>query len=269
MTAPATVDPRRDFASERPGVALRLDATPQVQVVIGARAMRAISEETRAFSRDHGLETGGWLFGEGVHSWNNAVEVSFATGPGARSRHGQDWCELDYDLLLQRQHELDQARTAVAYVGEWHVHPDGLVHRPSEGDLRAWRRRWQLVDQEPRLGRKRRFMPRYVGLLVGPGEGRMAWSAPRLRLSAWIVQNDERGRIVCEPSGRDGLKVDPARSWPGARTPPNVDAAGHEATRSVRAIGHPQGTQRLATHDLSVGGCPAFFGSSDRGARAA
>ena len=193
MAAPATVRPRRDFAA-------RLDAAPRVQVVIGARAMRAIADETGVFSRDHGLETGGSLFGRGVHSWNKVVEVSLATGPGARSRHAPGWCELDYDLLLQRQEELDQAGTAVGYVGEWHVHPDGLVHRPSDGDLRAWKRRWLLVDQEPRLGRKRRFMPRYVGLLVGPGEGSCSWSTQRLKLTAWIIQEDGRGRIVCEPA---------------------------------------------------------------------
>jgi hypothetical protein len=44
--APATLRRRQDFAAERPGVDLRLDATPRVQVVIGASAMRAISEET-------------------------------------------------------------------------------------------------------------------------------------------------------------------------------------------------------------------------------
>jgi hypothetical protein len=66
--------------------------------------------------------------------------------------------------------------------------------------LLAWKRRWLLVDQESRFGRQRRFLPRYLGLLVGPGEGRMAWSPQRLRLSAWIVQEDERGRIVCEPA---------------------------------------------------------------------
>ena len=182
--ASATGRPRRDFAAERPGVDLRLDSTPRVQVVIGARAMRAIGEETVALSRDRGVESGGWIFGTGAFRWDRRIEVSFVTGPGPRSRHAPDWCELDYDLLLQRQHELDQAGTAVGYVGEWHVHPDGLVHRPSEGDLRAWRRRWQLVDQEPRLGRKRRFMPRYVGLLVGPGEGLCSWSTEQLRLTA-------------------------------------------------------------------------------------
>ena len=81
-----------------------------------------------------------------------------------------------------------------------HTHPSGGVHRPSDGDLRAWKKRWQLVDQEPRLGRKQRFMPRYVGLLVGPGEGSCCWSAERLKLTAWVLQEDERGRIVCEPA---------------------------------------------------------------------
>jgi len=198
--ASATVRPRRDFAAERPGVALRLDATPRVQVVIGARAMRVITDETRSVTRDRGLEVGGWLFGRGHHSWNEVVEVLLATGPGARSRHARDWCELDYDLLLQRQHELDRAGTEVCYLGEWHTHPNGLVHGPSDGDLRAWKKRWLLVDQESRLGRQRRFLPRYVGLLVGPGKGQLAWSLERLRLSAWIVQDDERGRIVCEPA---------------------------------------------------------------------
>lgn len=51
-----TVRPRRDFAAERPGVDLRLDATPRVRVV---------------------------------------SEVSFVTGPGATSRHASDWVELD------------------------------------------------------------------------------------------------------------------------------------------------------------------------------
>jgi hypothetical protein len=138
------------------------------------------------------------LFGRGHHCWDKVVEVSLATGPGARSRHAPDWCELDYDLLLQRQRELDRTGTDVCYLGEWHTHPNGMVHRPSPGDLLAWKRRWLLVDQDPCLGRQRRFLPRYVGLLVGPGEGQLAWS--RLRLSAWIVQDDERGRIVCEPA---------------------------------------------------------------------
>jgi hypothetical protein len=40
-------------------------------------------------------------------------------------------------------------------------------------------------------------MPRYLGLLVGPGEGPCSWSTERLQLTAWIVQ-DERGRVVCE-----------------------------------------------------------------------
>jgi hypothetical protein len=198
--APARVRPRRDFAAERPGVDLRLDATPRVQVVIGARAMRAIGEETLALSRDFRVESGGWIFGTGAFRWDRRIEVSFVTGPGATSKHASDWCELDYDLLLERQGELDHAGADVCYLGEWHTHPSGLVHRPSEGDLRAWRRRWLLVDQEPCLGRKRRFMPRYVGLLVGPGEGQFAWSLERLRLSAWIIQEDERGRVICEPA---------------------------------------------------------------------
>jgi len=196
----ANVRSRRDFAAERPGVDLRLDVTPRVQVVIGARAMRAIGEETVALSRDRGVESGGWMFGTGAFRWDRRIEVSIASGPGARSRHAPDWCELDYDLLLQRQRELDQAGSDVCYLGEWHTHPSGLVHRPSEGDLRAWKRRWLLVDQDPRLGRKRRFMPRYVGLLVGPGEGSCSWSTERLKLTAWIVQDDGRGRIVCEPA---------------------------------------------------------------------
>ena len=78
--------------------------------------------------------------------------------------------------MLQRQRELDHAGTDAGYLGEWHTHPSGGVHRPSDGDLRAWKRRWLLVGQEPRLGRKRRFMPRYLGLLVGPGEGPCSWS---------------------------------------------------------------------------------------------
>jgi hypothetical protein len=197
--APATAGPRRDFAAERPGVDLRLDATPRVQVVIGRSAMRAIGEETVALSRDCGVESGGWMFGTGAFRWDRRVEVSFVTGPGAKAKHAPDWCELDYELLLERQRELDQAGTDAGYLGEWHTHPSGGVHRPSEGDLRAWRRRWLLVDQESRFGRQRRFMPRYLGLLVGPGEGGMAWSPQRLRLTAWIVQ-DERGRVVCEPA---------------------------------------------------------------------
>jgi hypothetical protein len=198
--APATVRPRRDFAAERPGVALRLDKAPRVQVVIGTRAMRAIGEETVALSRDRGVESGGWIFGTGAFRWDRRVEISLATGPGAKAKHAAGWCKLDYDLLLQEQRELDQAGTDVCYLGEWHTHPSGRVHRPSDGDLRAWRRRWQLVDQEPRLGRKRRFMPRYVGLLVGPGEGSCNWSSERLKLTAWIVQDDGRGRVVCEPA---------------------------------------------------------------------
>jgi hypothetical protein len=194
------VRPRRDFAAERPGVELRVDATPRVQVVIGARAMCAISEETLALSRDCGVESGGWLFGTGAFRWHRRIEVSFVTGPGAKATHAADWLELDYDLLLQQQRELDRAGSDVCYLGEWHTHPTGGVHRPSTGDLRPWKRRWQLVDQEPRLGRKRRFMPRYIGLLVGPGEGPMEWSQQRLRLTAWIIQEDERGRVVCEPT---------------------------------------------------------------------
>jgi hypothetical protein len=197
--APATVRPRRDFAAERPGVDLRLDATPRVQVVIGARAMRMIGEETLALSRDCGVESGGWIFGTGCFSWDRRIEISIATGPGANSKHAPRWCELDYDLLLERQRELDQAGTDVCYLGEWHTHPSGRVDQPSPGDLLAWKRRWLLVGQAPRLGRKQRFMPRHVGLLVGPGEGTMGWSPGRLRLSAWIIQ-DERGRIVCEPA---------------------------------------------------------------------
>jgi hypothetical protein len=195
--APGTVCPRRDLVAERP-VDLRLDATPLVQVVIGASAMRAISEETLALSRDCGVESGGWIFGTGAFRWDRRIEVSFVTGPGAKSKHASGWCELDYDLLLQRQREFDRAESEVCYLGEWHAHPTGGVYRPSAGDLLAWKRRWLLVDQESRLGRKRRFMPRYVGLLVGPGEGRMGWSPDRLRLSAWIIQEDGRGRIVCE-----------------------------------------------------------------------
>jgi hypothetical protein len=107
--APATAGPRRDFAAERPGVDLRLDATPRVQVVIGRRAMGAIGEETVALSRDRGVESGGWLFGMGAFRWDRRIEVSFVTGPGAKAKHAPGWCELDYDLLLQRQRELDQA----------------------------------------------------------------------------------------------------------------------------------------------------------------
>ena len=151
--APATAGPRRDFAAERPGVDLRLDATPRVQVVIGRSAMRAIGEETVALSRDCGVESGGWMFGTGAFRWDRRVEVSFVTGPGAKAKHAPDWCELDYELLLERQRELDQAGTDAGYLGEWHTHPSGGVHRPSDGDLRAWKKRWQLVDQEPRLGR--------------------------------------------------------------------------------------------------------------------
>jgi hypothetical protein len=181
-------------------VDLRLDTTPRVQVVIGARAMHAISEETLALTRDRGVESGGWMFGTGAFRWDRRIEITSATGPGVTSRHAPDWCELDYDVLLERQRELDRTGTDVCYLGEWHTHPNGMVHRPSPGDLLAWKRRWLLVDQESLLGRQRRFLPRYVGLLVGPGEGRMAWSLERLRLSAWIVQDDRRGRVVCEPA---------------------------------------------------------------------
>ena len=96
--APATAGPRRDFAAERPGVDLRLDATPRVQVVIGRRAMGAIGEETVALSRDRGVESGGWLFGMGAFRWDRRIEVSFVTGPGAKAKHAPDWCALDYEL---------------------------------------------------------------------------------------------------------------------------------------------------------------------------
>ena len=43
-------------------------------------------------------------------------------------------------------------------------------------------------------------MPRYIGLLVGPGEGSCSWSTERLKLTAWIIQDDEWGRMVCEPA---------------------------------------------------------------------
>src|SRR6516165_8059022 len=85
MAATATGRPRRDFAPERPGVDLRLDATPRVQVVIGARAMRVIADETRSVTRDHGLEVGGWLFGRGHHCWDKVVEVSLAPKRGLTS----------------------------------------------------------------------------------------------------------------------------------------------------------------------------------------
>ena len=96
--ASATGRPRRDFAAEPPGVDLRLDAKPRVQVVIGARAMRAISEETVALSRDFGVESGGWIFGRVAFRWDTRVEVSFVTGPGAKAKHAPDWCALDYEL---------------------------------------------------------------------------------------------------------------------------------------------------------------------------
>ena len=79
-------------------------------------------------------ETGGDLFGYWTHS--AAPVVSYAIGPGCRSRHyptsfyqDADWLH-DIGTRLYDQHGLQ-------HVGEWHSHHLLGVNHPSHGDIRT------------------------------------------------------------------------------------------------------------------------------------
>ena len=79
-------------------------------------------------------ETGGDLFGYWTHS--GAPVVSYAIGPGCRSRHYPTSFYQDADWLhaigtrLYDQHGLQ-------HVGEWHSHHLLGVNHPSHGDIRT------------------------------------------------------------------------------------------------------------------------------------
>ena len=196
--ASATGRPRRDFAAERPGVDLRLDSTPRVQVVIGARAMRAISEETVALSRDFGVESGGWIFGRVAFRWDTRVEVSFVTGPGAKAKHAPDWCELDYELCSSANaSSTTRGLTPAISVNGTHTRaagctdPQTVTCAPgrSAGSLSTRSRASAATTVHAALSRP----------ACRAGRGPVQLVKERLQLTAWIVQ-DERGRVVCEPA---------------------------------------------------------------------
>jgi hypothetical protein len=121
-------------------------------------------------------------------------EVRSAYGPGAKAERAENWFRADAaaDMALADSLVPHEFSNNFSEVGGWHTHPTGYGEgRPSPGDLQSWAGLRQM------FANKRRFVPRYIGVIVCPNSSR-GWQEPDLH--AWIVRRGQHdfSPVICE-----------------------------------------------------------------------
>lgn len=84
------------------------------------------------------FEEGGLLLGHVDAAGHRLVTHAIGSGPGARRE--RTWLEVDHDWQNARIRELHKSGERVAYLGEWHSHPDATSGTPSRRDRRTLER---------------------------------------------------------------------------------------------------------------------------------
>ena len=134
---------------------------------------RALWEDMAlAASVMHPLEEGGILLGSVDAAGDRLVTHTIGSGP--RARRSRSWLEVDHDWQNDRIRELHEGGRKVAYVGEWHSHPDATSGRPSRQDRLTLAR---LADFGPLSCRSPVMVILYPGV-----EG---WAAQGWGLADW------------------------------------------------------------------------------------
>lgn len=105
---------------------------PLTELVLRRELAATCAAEARAFAP---LETGGLFLGT-VDARGRCL-VEQVVGPGPGTRRGRTWLEVDDAWQNDRIAELATGRPELAYLGEWHSHPDAIDDRPSTVDRRA------------------------------------------------------------------------------------------------------------------------------------
>ena len=84
------------------------------------------------------FEEGGLLLGYIDAAGHRLVTHAIGSGPNAR--RARTWLEVDHDWQNARIRELHESGERVAYLGEWHSHPDATCGTLSHRDRRTLER---------------------------------------------------------------------------------------------------------------------------------
>lgn len=139
--------------------------------MLGSGHAAGCAAEARAFAP---LESGGLFLGTVDPAGRRLVEHVVGPGPGAR--RGRTWLDVDDAWQNERIAELAEGRPELAYLGEWHSHPDAIDDRPSVVDRRVLLR---LARFQPLR------CPAPIMVILHPNSRRDGW-----RCGAWMLSGD-------------------------------------------------------------------------------
>jgi proteasome lid subunit RPN8/RPN11 len=198
-----------------PDVHFHPEATPRVVIELSAAARRDLDREayasrprTISAPRDRyapglyedGVESGGYLFGRFTRDALADVDLIIGAGANAVCTPNSVTFEANDRPAGAFESELRDVfdNRSTRLIGDFHTHPNGVGEgRPSAGDLRAWARMFERIEEA-------RNASRYVGLigLCDGGDGRLF----RVDWHAWVVQRTTGGRMLCEPACLEGQR---------------------------------------------------------------
>jgi proteasome lid subunit RPN8/RPN11 len=137
------------------------------------------------------LETGGLIAARTARSWDTAIYVVDARGPGPRTEHKAHELRIDLTGDVQLERDFASAENDIGEVGQWHSHPSGNA-TPSPPDLDTWADALRYTNNHRGSGL-------YLGIIATPG-WRGSWHSPQL--AAYVVRRGESQfhGYVCEPA---------------------------------------------------------------------
>jgi len=168
----------------------RLQPPTQVEVLLAPQARDSILHAAAWQSGVDGLETGGWLIGDGR---GTRAFVSDATRPGPGARREIDALTLDYSDLARFRLRSIWGDPFSARIGKWHTHPGGPAE-PSDVDLKSWRAGLEVINRDG-------WQPYYVAIIAAPASNR-SWD-----LHTWVARHGRDGSVVVEPAELSELDV--------------------------------------------------------------
>jgi proteasome lid subunit RPN8/RPN11 len=138
------------------------DVPSAVTVSVSSTAYEAIKKECLRFASRRGIETGGYLAGHALRSWDRSADVCDATGPGPETEHGVGSVTLDRAPAEGLPRTFAWSGEDIAEAGFWHTHP-GSTTKPSPEDLASWGHGLERVSAARGSGA-------YLGLIVTPSQ---------------------------------------------------------------------------------------------------
>jgi proteasome lid subunit RPN8/RPN11 len=163
------------------------DTPGPVAVSVSESAYNVIKQECLRFADRRGVETGGYLAGNVLRSWDRSVNVCDATGPGPETEHGIGTISLDRSAAQAIPGNHAWTGEDIDELGWWHTHPEGAA-TPSPVDLASWSRALERIGA-------RRGSGLYLGVIVTPSRSG-SWHNPQLH--AHVARRGERRGVVCE-----------------------------------------------------------------------